>query len=874
MSSLHRWCALPALLGVARASLPPFSPEVRDSIWAQAKARVDSLPSSAYEGNQGYVCGAGNWGDGPQCNQWDQGHSPCWPSTMTISASWDVELMERWSVEIAEEFGIPGRGQLGPGVNVARFAWNGRLGEYMGGEDPYFAAAMSRAHVSAYRKVPHPPLQSVKHFIANSIENNRKGITEEADERTLFEVAYPPFEAAVNAGVSTVMCSYNLIKCTSGLCEGKKAYACANDDTLNKHLKGIMNFKGVVISDWDATHCMPGSEGSVGCNGAGGYLSNSAAAAAGLDLEMPSCQTFQGGVRGPRAKDIAIRTQFAYMVVGRQFNAQLAASASNFSVLAAVGDESAFCCWYPTPHSGGDVCASCVSKDFKASKDICVSGGTGTWCSGAPTPPPAPPPSSKCSINVGFDCAGPALSHSQASSAEDCCNKCTDDSACNAFTFKDSVCYLKASCSGLTPLSGSVAGNSAIKPGPSPAPPAPPPPSPPQPLPDMCPDEGGNNYNSQCKLTLARRIIAESTVVLKNEGNVLPLSVADQKITLVGSEACSSSPLAQGGGSGWNGFACNSVPKINVRDGIANLGGPRLNCAQGDAAADADIILVVVAAPKASEGTDRPSLQLSNEDTQLIKRQVATGKKVVVAMNAPGPMITSTWDSGVAAIVVSWLPGVENGNGIAMALYNHTFSASGRLPHTFPKCRTEACGLNDERASVALGDKIADGSYVVHSEKALIGYRWYHAKQVQVSYPFGFGLFAYGRGSVVYSSAKVDAKELKVTCSLKASVSGHEVAQLYLSMPASIPGDAASKPEWVLKGFQKVLLHPSESKEISFSLTERDLSYWDDRSGMSKWVRAAGTFRVCVGPNARDAISKEVGACASFSSMDAEPLVV
>eukprot|EP00959_Pyramimonas_sp_CCMP1952_P217615 4551433-Pyramimonas_sp.AAC.1 len=62
---------------------------------------------------------------------------------------------------------------------------------------------------------------------------------------------------------------------------------------------------------------------------------------------------------------------------------------------------------------------------------------------------------------------------------------------------------------------------------------------------------------------------------------------------------------------------------------------------------------------------------------------------VVVVMNAPGPMITSTWDEGVDAILMTWLPGTQNGAGIAKALYNDGYEASGRLPFTFPKCSSE-----------------------------------------------------------------------------------------------------------------------------------------------------------------------------------------
>jgi len=107
-------------------------------------------------------------------------------------------------------------------------------------------------------------------------------------------------------------------------------------------------------------------------------------------------------------------------------------------------------------------------------------------------------------------------------------------------------------------------------------------------------------------------------------------------------------------------------------------------------------------------------------------------------------MITNTWDKDVAAMMVSWLPGQQNGRGIAMALYNEGYEASGRLPFTWPLCRTEECTEADERASVALGDQIENNGYYEFKEKALIGYRWYHANSVEVNYPFGFGLFAYG----------------------------------------------------------------------------------------------------------------------------------
>ncbi|CAK0796457.1 unnamed protein product, partial [Prorocentrum cordatum] len=389
-----------------------------------------------------------------------------------------------------------------------------------------------------------------------------------------------------------------------------------------------------------------------------------------------------------------------------------------------------------------------------------------------------------------------------------------------------------------------------------------------------CPDEGGGNYKSKCKLQLADHIIAESAAVLKNAGGVLPLP-RGARVALIGSEACAKDPLAQGGGSGWNGFACNEVPKVNVKDGIAGLGGvaaprcPQKGGTEAHKVDEADVVVAVVAPSRASEGTDRDTLQLKDEDVKLIRKYGELGKRLVVVINAPGPMITSTWDSVVDAILITWLPGQQNGRGVAMALYGHGHAASGRLPFTFPKCSTQVCSREDELASVALGDKLSNGEYLNFSEKALIGYRWYHARGIDVSYPFGFGLFAYGSAEVQYSEAQAEVGDDSVTVSAKlahqGAREGRDVPQLYLSFPKSIPGDANSKPEWVLKGFTKVALKPNEPRTVSFVVPLRDLSYWDDSPGMSKWVCADGEFRACVGANARDAVAPGSAACVRFT---------
>ena len=85
----------------------------------------------------------------------------------------------------------------------------------------------------------------MKHFALNQQETNRDSESSEADDKTKFELYYPPFDAGVEAGASAAMCSYN---------KERGTYSCSNEETLSKHLKGAMGFKGFVQSDWGAAH--------------------------------------------------------------------------------------------------------------------------------------------------------------------------------------------------------------------------------------------------------------------------------------------------------------------------------------------------------------------------------------------------------------------------------------------------------------------------------------------------------------------------------------------------------------------------------------------------------------------------------------------
>ena len=177
-----------------------------------------------------------------------------------LAATWDVDFARK----LGESLGRDARVRnvnflLGPGVNIARSPVTGRNFEYLS-EDPFLNATIVVPYIEGVQS--QGVIATVKHYAANNQEYSRHDTDSEVDERTLREIYLPAFEAAVTKGhVDAVMNSYNLLN---------GSHATQNEFLNLKVLKGDWGFKGILMSDWDATY------DSVG------------AANNGLDLEMPS----------------------------------------------------------------------------------------------------------------------------------------------------------------------------------------------------------------------------------------------------------------------------------------------------------------------------------------------------------------------------------------------------------------------------------------------------------------------------------------------------------------------------------------------------------------------------------------------------------
>lgn len=118
--------------------------------------------------------------------------------------------VHEWGVALGTEFYNKGANvQLGPGVCISRVPHNGRTFEYVSGEDPFLGRKMSAAAVSGIQSKG--VIANLKHYVNNNQETQRGSISDNVDERTQFEIYYPPFEGGIDVGLGSIMCSYNKI---------------------------------------------------------------------------------------------------------------------------------------------------------------------------------------------------------------------------------------------------------------------------------------------------------------------------------------------------------------------------------------------------------------------------------------------------------------------------------------------------------------------------------------------------------------------------------------------------------------------------------------------------------------------------------------
>ncbi|GAA4192943.1 glycoside hydrolase family 3 C-terminal domain-containing protein [Microbacterium oryzae] len=355
---------------------------------------------------------------------------------------------------------------------------------------------------------------------------------------------------------------------------------------------------------------------------------------------------------------------------------------------------------------------------------------------------------------------------------------------------------------------------------------------------------------------LARRIAAESTVLLANEGAILPLS-AEQggAIAVIGEFA--RTPRYQGAGSSHINptrldTALEAIREATSRD-VAFAAGFRLD-GQADAALvdeavaaarGAETVVLFLGLPDAeeSEGFDRTHLDLPAVQRGLLDAVVAANANVVVVLSN-GSVVSLDGIAGhVPAILEAWLGGQASGSAAADVLFGIA-EPGGRLAETIP------LRLADNPAHVNFP---GTPKKVVYGERIYVGYRWYDMTERDVAFPFGFGL---GYTTFTLSDVAVSAPEsgrahavVEATVTNTGSRAGAEVVQVYVGDPEA----SVDRPVRELKAFQKVRLAAGESTRVRLELDDRAFAFW----GESGWTVEPGAFVVEVGTSSRDIVAAE-----------------
>ncbi|MBF4467127.1 glycoside hydrolase family 3 N-terminal domain-containing protein [Flavobacterium sp. LC2016-12] len=355
----------------------------------------------------------------------------------------------------------------------------------------------------------------------------------------------------------------------------------------------------------------------------------------------------------------------------------------------------------------------------------------------------------------------------------------------------------------------------------------------------------------------ALEVAEKSIVLLKNENQTLPLSKSVKTIAFIG-------PMVKEYKANM-GFWSVELPDVNYDkwvvsqwDGLQNKVGKNTKLlyakgceVDGDnkdgfaeavaTAKQADVVILSIGERRdmSGEAKSRSDLHLPGVQEDLVKAIQATGKPVVVLVNAGRPLIFNWTADNVPAIVYTWWLGTEAGTAIANVLFGD-YNPSGKLPMTFPR-EVGQVPIYYNHFSTGRPAKDEDSKNYVSA---------YIDLKNSPKFPFGYGLSytKFDYSGLKLSSTKIKSNEtIKVSFQLSnvGKVAGEEVVQLYLKDKFG----SVVRPVLELRDFQKVKLNAGESKTIEFAIDKEKLSFYNNKL---EWVAEPGDFEVMIGASSAD----------------------
>jgi beta-glucosidase len=750
------------------------------------------------------------------------------PAPVALAATFDVEAARLFGVVMGRDaVALDLNVVLSPYVNIVRDPRYHRNHTTFS-EDPLLTARIGAAQIRGLQS--QGVMAEVKHLAGYNGEANVI-----IDERTMHEIYLPAFEAAVRAGVASVMCGYNRIN---------GEFACENGALQNGILRGELGFTGFVTSDWGATH----SPGAI---------------TQGLDIEMPGREI--GGRAG-----------------GPAFTSPLKAAVENGTIPVAAVDRAVGRIleqmlrlgWLDRKRAAPR--AIDVGADAKVIRGIAAEGAVLLRNENGALP--LTPEDLNSLVLIGPTAGQPV----------------TGFLGERAYGFESRLVSPLAALRAGAPrarieyatgvdLTGTLIPASAIshdgRPG----------------LlrrresADIAATQVDTSldFHGATTLEASADFSWSGTLTVPEEGDytflIQPVlghgSEGGGTVVIDGRRAASTG----GPGFGGTGMVAKKWSSIlPTTDGRDNGRGPTRHLTAGahtitltanstgegplsirfawitPQARRAGIDAAVAAANHARTAvvfawSGSGDLDLPEDQEELIARVAAATRKTIVVLNTGGPLLMP-WKERTGAILEMWYPGQEGGWATADLLLGRV-NPGGRLPVTFP-ARLEdtpvAASAHPERrpqsAAPGTSGPNSNQSPVTYSEGLAVGYRWYDQERLTPLFPFGHGL-SYTRFEYLGLKLRRTGAGLQATFTVRNAgrVRGSEVAQLYLGPPE---GSGGPMPPKSLAAFERADLEAGAARTVTLQIGQRALSYWSTER--HAWTPVGGARPVYVGASSRD----------------------
>ena len=893
---LHAGTLLSAVLAVvtlpALAADPAVTGNARvDHLLAQmslaekiAMLHGSGEPADTDQGEAGYLAGNKRLGippmrfvDGPP-GVLTRTPSLAPTGTMGLAATFSVEDARLNGQLIAHEAKSHGASVvLQPFINIDRdFAFNRGYNTF--GEDPLLTGRIGAAEIQGIQG--DGIMSQAKHYIGYDSGTMAKNIDGVVDDQTLHEIYAAPFQAAVDAGVSSVMCSYNQIN---------GPYACGNDKTLNGLLRKEMGFEGFVTSDWGAVHATDFINAGLDLEMSGPLLNDwddgpdyfaqgpvrpspdparkykdkgdtralpeerpalpddaaltlpaasSKPAVSNLAALVAEGKVSEATITRAAGRILLQMDRFGYLdgrdtlALGTQditADARIVEKTSLDSAVLLKNDDNIL------PLSAAEL-ADTVIIGPNGGQVVAVS-NTVEKAVGLPEREIGPRdallkiagPGARVGYAVANDMDGrPVPAEFLSHTGYDSDNEAGLERRMWGYpsvTVDAAVNFTKAAGNAL-PQNASAVWTGVL----------------------TAPEDGVYRLNLQLlgcrgKLIIDDELIGtvwynwiHGEVVQAGMDNIFPTTDgldnlrAERKLAKgphsirIEIDPDSSNAPAQVRLS-W------VTPQQHAADYAAAL-----------AAARSAKRAIVFAWSRSTE----PVFRLPGDQDQLIADVAAANPNTVVVLNTAQPVATP-WLPKVKGLLQMWWTGDEGGWSTAKILLGQA-TPGGRLPFTWPKALTDMPAQapgHPERTAEGVNGK------TTFSEGLLVGYRWFDRQKIAPQFPFGYGL-SYTRFSYSGLTAKRTADggiDVRVTVANSGAIAGDEVPQVYLGKPVKLPAGVQFADN-ALAAFDRIHLDPGQSRQVSLHIPRRQLQYWS--TAKSAWVIAAGPRTVWVGASSRD----------------------